>query len=85
MTIRELETSVWECERIRIVVRSSSTTGACPYQYKNAAPDNWRLSKFLENRVRPTLGSNEEVIVLRGDGTPAPGHQCLRNVRESYT
>ena len=83
MTIRELENTIWDQDRVRIVVRDESTAKVDSYSHKNAAKENWSIATFLQNRVKP-LVQGREVVVLEGSGRVANGNKLLKNIRESY-
>lgn len=83
MTIVELEKTVWEQDRIRIVVRDRSTTDVDIYPHKNAAKESWSIAQFLKNRIRP-LVRGREVAVIEGSGNVASGKKHLSTIRESY-
>lgn len=83
MTIQELEDKVWALDGIRIVVRRSSTTDVGDYTHKNAAQASWRITEFIENRLRPLIG-NREVCVVMGDGEQPHGRTLLSSIRDSY-
>jgi hypothetical protein len=83
MTIEEFEAAVWETEKIRIVIRSRTTSHVVDYDYQNAAQETWRISQWLANRVQPKVGQRK-VVVLGGDGEMPHGRTVLRTLRNSY-
>lgn len=83
MTIVELEKTVWEQDRVRIVVRDRSATRVTAYPHKNAAKENWSVTQFLRNRINPIVESRE-VAVVEGSGKIANGKKLLRTIRDSY-
>jgi hypothetical protein len=83
MTIKDFEAKVYAIEQIRIVVRASARTQVANYTFSNAAPQNWRVSEILVNRIQPGLNALE-VVVVKGDGSLASGHMILKTVKESY-
>lgn len=84
MKVKELEDKVWEQDGIRIVVRDSCTAKVKSYTQKNAAQENWNISKYIQSRIRNLLGNTTEVVVLKGDGEHAHGRTLLKTIRESY-
>jgi len=83
MTVRELETKVWEQDGVRIVVRDRSNAKVKAYNQKRAAQDNWRIRQFLDNRIAP-LVKDREVAVVDGDGKIPNGNMKLNAIRQSY-
>jgi len=83
MTVQELETKVWEQDRIRIIVRDRSTGMVGQYRHRNAAQENWRITQFLNTRIGP-LVKDREVVVLDGTGEVPHGRTLLKSVRQSY-
>jgi len=83
MTVEEFEEKVWEVEGIRIVVRAPADTPVGDYDYQKACQESWRVTQWLESRVRPNLNAHE-VIVIQGDGEEPHGRVILRTVRQAY-
>jgi hypothetical protein len=84
MRIKELEEKVWDQDRIRIVIRNSSTANVKAYMHRNAAQENWSVSKFIQSRIQNLLGDETEIVVLSGDGKQPHGRTLLKTIRESY-
>lgn len=83
MNARDFEDAVWTTEGIRIVVRASQSTQVGEYNYKNAAPETWTVTKLLNGRIQEPVGDHE-IAVVRGDGVLPPGQLTLRALRGSY-
>ena len=84
MNAREFEDAVWKIEGIRIVVRASGTEEIDDYDFKNAAPWNWTLTKLLNQRIDARVGEDTEVVVIRGDGELPRKNTTLDTIRTSY-
>lgn len=83
MYVRDFEAAVWNTEGIRIVIRCSQRTQVGEYDYQNAAPEAWTVTKLLSSRIQGLVGDHD-VDVVRGDGTLPPGNsrsECF----ESHT
>lgn len=83
MTVQELEDKAWSQDSIRLVIRDCSGAKVKTYNQKNAAQATWSVTKYLNSRILPLIGSRE-VIVLLGDGEQPHGRTLLSSVRESY-
>ncbi len=83
MTVQELEDKVWALDGIRIVVRESANKKVKDYPQKKAAQSNWRITQFIDVRVRPLL-KGQEVVVLMGDGEYPHGGTLLSSIKKSY-
>ena len=85
MTVSEFEEAVWTLERIRIVIRApaESQVKVEGYSYINNANQKWSITKLIDKRIQRCVG-NSDVVFIRGDGTPAPGHVHLGTLRASY-
>lgn len=83
MKISEIESKAWTMDGIRIVIRTGESKDANDYTHKNAAQGSWSVTKYLDSRIRPLIGSRE-VIVLLGNGEQPHGRTLLNSVRESY-
>ena len=53
------------------------------YAYMRAAPDDWTVAKWTEQRFKRSF-PGYDIDVLMSDGTVASGNTKLRTVRESY-
>lgn len=87
VTIKEFEEQVWNIEGIRIVVRVIDTTRSRiePYEYIRRAARNWRVTTWLSHRITRYVGTEQEVVVLMGNGGIAHGRTLLQTVRGSYS
>ena len=83
MNTRDFEDAVWATEGIRIVIRATQSTQVGEYNYKNAAPETWTVTKLLNSRIQDLVGSHK-VVVVRGDGVLPAGQLTLRALRRSY-
>jgi hypothetical protein len=83
MTLKQWEKKVLRVEQFRIVVRAPADTKVLDYSYKKAAPEKWRIHKFLVERVYPMLNGCD-IVVLMADGKDAHGKRNLKSVKESY-
>lgn len=83
MTIQELEKQVWEQDKVRIIIRDGLTTKVKEYTCKNAAQGNWRITQFVNSRIKP-LVSGRDVVVVNGEGNIPHGATSLKTLRESY-
>lgn len=83
MKISEIENKAWTMDGIRIVIRVAESKEAGNYSHKNAAQGSWSVTKYLDCRIKPLIGTHE-VIVLLGDGEQPHGRTLLSSVRESY-
>jgi len=83
MTIRELESKIWDQDGVRIVIRDHSNRSVDQYPQRNAAQGNWRITQYLENRIQ-RLVKGREVVVVDGSGKVPHGGTLLKTLRESY-
>ncbi len=83
MKVKELEDKVWKQDQIRIVIRAKSQDEVDSYSHKKAAQGNWRITQFLQKRMRPLIGS-AEVEAINGDGEQVHRGTLLKTIRESY-
>jgi len=83
MTVREFESKVWEQDGVRIVVRDRSNAKVKDYNQKYAAQENWRITQFLNARIKP-LVEDREVVILDGKGNIPNGKTLLKKIRQSY-
>ena len=83
MKISEIENKAWTMDGIRIVIRANESKEVDEYTHKNAAQGSWSVTKYLDSRIKPLIGTRE-VIVLLGDGEQPHGRTLLSSVRESY-
>lgn len=83
MNVGNFEKKVWEVESIRIVVRAAPGTVVKDYDFKNAADERWRVTEWLDKRVRDCL-NDLEVTVVQGNGEEPHGQVILRTLRQGY-
>jgi len=84
MNVQELEDKVWEQDGVRIVIRAAAATNVVkPYDLKNAAQASWRVTEFIEKRIKPCVGTLE-VIAIEGNGEEPHGRTLLNSLRKSY-
>jgi hypothetical protein len=82
-TVAKLEKTVWDQDRVRIVVRDRSATMVAAYPHSEAAQGDWSVSQFLKDRISPLIRCRE-VTVVEGNGRIASGRKHLKTIRESY-
>jgi hypothetical protein len=83
MNVSDFEEKVWAIEGIRIVVRAASSTVVNDYDFKKAADESWRVTEWLDKRVRGCI-NGLEVAVIQGDGEEPHGKVILRTLRPGY-
>lgn len=83
MKASDIENKAWSMDGIRIIIRVKESKDLQDYTHKNAAQGSWSVTKYLESRIKPLIGSNE-VVVLLGNGEQPHGRTLLSSVRESY-
>ncbi len=83
MNARDFENSVWNVDKIRLVVCCSNNVELVDYGYANAANKNSTLSEWLENRIYPNIDGHQ-VIVIGGNGKQPHGNSLVQTVRDSY-
>lgn len=85
MTASEFEDEVWAVENIRIVIRTDdSDQDVGDYDYTNAANARWRVSKWLERRVKRKLNEDHNLVLVDGSGEKPHRGTLLRTIRRSY-
>ena len=62
-TVRDFEQKILELEEIVIVVRASPNDEIDDYPYERMAAGNTSISNWIEQRIRPVLGSRDFVII----------------------
>ena len=83
ISIAAFEQKVFEKEEIRVVVRGNPNDLVDDYDYDRATSAKTSITKWLENRVRPCIGSHE-VVVIAGEGTIPNGRTHVSSLRKSY-
>ena len=83
MTVKEFESKVWDVDTVRIVIRDRLKQKVNTYKQKNAAKENWNITGYLNNRIKPLIG-DREVAVLDGKGKIPNGRTLIKTIRHSY-
>lgn len=83
MTVQEFENKVWQMDRVRVIVRAPAGKQVKDYKHKNAAQGNWRITEYIDKRLKPLI-DDLEVMILEGDGEQPHGGSLLDSVRQSY-
>lgn len=83
MNIWAFEQAVLEREQVRIVIRAPGRTDVGEYEYARAAAISTSVTDWLAQRITPLIGDNE-VVVIKGDGTVAHGRTRMDTLRNSY-
>ncbi len=84
MKIKDFESTVWNVEKIRIVVRAKENEEVGDYDYGKAASKEFTLQKLLDGRIN-NLIVDKEVEVINGNGETVHGQTKLKTIRESYS
>ena len=84
MRVNDFEEKVWKLEGIRIVLRTNSNETVGSYGFKRAAPQGNTLTWFLNNRVKPRLADNMEVVTINGLGNVPNGGTLLSTLKDTY-
>lgn len=83
MTVEEFERAVFELEDIRLVVRAPRSAHVGDYDYERRAAGNASVTEWLDQRIRPLVGTYD-VAVLNGDGATPNGRTKLETLRATY-
>jgi hypothetical protein len=83
-TVRDFEKKILELEEIVIVVRASPNDEIDDYPYERMAAGNTSISNWIEQRIRPVLGSRDFVIINGEHNTAPHGRTKLSTLRDGY-
>ena len=83
------EGQIFNVEGFKVLTKWANTRGAVhrkdvpAYPYHNAAPGDWTVAKWREQRFELNY-PGFTVVVLDGRGRPVDGHVLLSNLRATY-
>jgi hypothetical protein len=83
MTPTEIEAAVFVLEEVRIVIRASINAKLGDFKYTRKAADNASVSDWLEQRIKPLIGSSP-VVAIDGNGAIPHGRTKMSTLRQSY-
>ncbi|MGP6157491.1 MAG: hypothetical protein ACLPYS_08295 [Vulcanimicrobiaceae bacterium] len=85
-TLAQVEEQIYACEgfRVRLTPLKAGTKTIPAYDFLVMAPQRWRLSDWKMARLRAYVPFVREIVVLRGDDTPAKTDLQLGNLRDTY-
>jgi hypothetical protein len=83
---RQVESAIFDLEgfRVDLELLSAKKHDLPAYDWKVMAPQKWRVSDWINARLRPYRLLARKVAVYQGDGSPIPRDLQLGRLRDSY-
>ena len=83
MKAKDLEQSIFDLEKIRVVVRANNNVEFQNYNWVNRADEGSTITNWISNRIKPTFG-DFPVVVIDGYGGIPHGGTTLKKLRLTY-
>ena len=80
----ELERQIFEKEEIKVVIRMPSNKQFPSYPYQRKAANNMTVSEWIDSRIKPIIGNDVQIEIIKGDGSSPHGRTKMETVRNSY-
>lgn len=86
MKVRDFEESIWQKNRIRVVIRAPRDAEVGGYDYVNAASGTKNIRWFREHHIEPYIRDYgyEYAIIAGWAFADTDGGNLVQTVRESY-
>ena len=85
VSVLDFEHSVFELDRIRVVIRATEGSMVEAYPFKRKAPGNMTIGSFINNRIIPFIDDNQFEIIDGAGSLYIHKRRTVSSIRESYT